>query len=410
MTIYRYVGRDRGGRRLEGEVEAASAEAVAGQLLNTGITPLRIDPLEARGESLTELWRRLNRRAPNLDEVILLTRQLYSLVRAGVPINRAMQSLIESTRNPVLMEILRDVLSRLESGHELAASLARHPGTFSTLYVSMVRVGENSGRLEEALLRIAEYLDLEKETRARVKTALRYPSFVLIAIGISVTILNIFVIPAFKSFFDRAGAELPLPTRVIMATSDFFVNYWPHMAVALVAMVLGFRYWSRTESGRYQWDRFKLRIPIAGSIILRATLGRFARAFAMAVGAGVPLVQALAVLSRAVDNEYIGEAVLEMRNGIERGESLTRTARASGMFTPLVLQMLAVGEETGAVDEMMEEVAGFYEREVDYDIKNLSATIEPIMIVLIGGMVLVLALGIFLPMWDLARVALGRGG
>ncbi len=410
MTIYRYVGRDRGGRRLEGEVEAASADAVAGQLLNTGITPLRIDPLEARGESLTELWRRLNRRAPTLDEVILLTRQLYSLVRAGVPINRAMQSLIESTRNPVLMEILRDVLSRLESGHELAASLARHPGTFSTLYVSMVRVGENSGRLEEALLRIAEYLDLEKETRARFKTALRYPSFVLIAIGISVTILNIFVIPAFKSFFDRAGAELPLPTRVIMATSDFFVNYWPHMAVVLVAMVLGFRYWIRTRAGRYQWDRMKLRIPIAGSIILRATLGRFARAFAMAVGAGVPLVQALAVLSRAVDNEYIGEAVLEMRNGIERGESLTRTARASGMFTPLVLQMLAVGEETGAVDEMMEEVAGFYEREVDYDIKNLSATIEPIMIVLIGGMVLVLALGIFLPMWDLARVALGRGG
>ncbi len=407
--MFHYVGRDRGGRRLEGEVEAASAEAVAGQLLNTGITPLRIVPQEERAETLAALWQRLMRRPPTLDEIILLTRQLYSLVRAGVPINRTMQSLIESTRNPVLAEILRDVLTRLESGHELAPSLARHPEVFSTLYVNMVRVGENSGRLEESLLRIANYLDLEKETRARVKTALRYPSFVLIAIGISVTILNIFVIPAFKSFFDRAGAQLPLPTRVIMTTSDFFVNYWPHMAVVLLGLILGFRYWIRTEAGRYQWDRMKLRIPIAGSIILRATLGRFARAFAMAVGAGVPLVQSLGMLSRAVDNAYIGEAILDMRNGIERGESLTRTARASGMFTPLVLQMLAVGEETGAVDEMMEEVAGFYEREVDYDIKNLSATIEPIMIVLIGGMVLVLALGIFLPMWDLARVALGRG-
>ncbi|RME32745.1 MAG: type II secretion system F family protein [Gammaproteobacteria bacterium] len=410
MALFHYIGRGRSGERLEGEVEAATADAVASQLLNAGVTPLRIEPGRAVAGTVGGLWERLHRRPPSLDDIILLTRQLYSLVRAGVPINRAMQSLIESTRNPVLVEVLRDVLTRLESGHELAPSLARHPEVFSTLYVSMVRVGENSGRLEESLLRIANYLDLEKETRARVKTALRYPSFVLIAIGISVTILNIFVIPAFKNFFDRAGAELPLPTRVIMATSDFFVTYWPHMAVVLAGLILGFRYWVGTESGRYQWDRMKLRIPIAGDIILRATLGRFARAFAMATGAGVPLVQALGLLSKAVDNEYIGEAILGMRNGIERGESLIRTARASGMFTPLVLQMLAVGEETGAVDEMMEEVAGFYEREVDYDIRNLSATIEPIMIVLIGGMVLVLALGIFLPMWDLARVALGRGG
>src|SRR5690606_7052991 len=222
------------------------------------------------------------------------------------------------------------------------------------------------------------------------------------------SIINIFVIPAFAQVFERARVALPLPTRILIATSDFFVNHWVLLAAVLAGTVLAARYHVTTDAGRYQWGKYKVRLPLVGDIILRARRARLARAFAMSLSAGVPLVQALTVTARAVDNDYIGEHVLNMRNGIERGENLTRTAAATGMFTPLVLQMLTVGEETGQVDEMLDEVAGFYEREVDYDVKNLSSTIEPVLIVLMGGLVLILALGVFLPMWDLATVGLGR--
>jgi MSHA biogenesis protein MshG len=177
------------------------------------------------------------------------------------------------------------------------------------------------------------------------------------------------------------------------------------MLLAVIAAVIGIRYYVRTDEGRYLWDRMKLKLPIVGDLIHRATMGRFARAFAMSVGSGVPLIQALTVVSRAVDNEYVGSRILSMRNGVERGDTLTRTASATGLFTPLVIQMLAVGEETGAVDHMLAEAADFYEREVDYDLKNLTTAIEPILLTAVGILVLILALGIFLPMWDLTQLA-----
>ena len=302
------------------------------------------------------------------------------------------------------MEAQRDILVNIESGRALSSSLARHPGIFSTLYISMIRVGEESGRLDESFQRVARYLEREKETRERIKAALRYPVFVLIAIAVAIAIINIWVIPAFAKLFASAGATLPWQTRLLIATSDFFVDWWPLMLLAITGGIMGSRYYIQTEQGRYNWDRIKLRIPIVGGIIHRATLARFSRAFSMALSSGVPIIQAMTVVSRSVDNEFVGDHILGMRNGIERGESLTRTATMTSMFTPLVLQMMAVGEETGQVDEMLSEVADYYEREVDYDIKNLSSSIEPVMIVAIGIMVLILALGVFLPMWDLTSV------
>lgn len=401
MPTFRYRARGARGDLIEGVLEAGTVDAAASQLVATGITPVDISEVgERRGGGLP----RLAAAAPDLTDLILFTRQMYTMMRAGIPINQAMAALVRSTRNEVLAEALRDVQANLESGRELSVSFARHPRIFSTLFVSMVRVGENTGRLDDAFLKISQYLDLERDTRQRIKSALRYPVFVIVAVAVAVGIINVMVIPAFARVFARAQVELPLPTRIIIGTSDFFVAWWPLMLAGIAAAVIGARLYVATDAGRYAWDKFKLRIPIAGDIVYRATLGRFARAFSMALKAGVPLIQALTVVSRAVDNEYVGERILGMRNGIERGETLTRTAAATGMFTPVVLQMLAVGEDTGAVDELMEEVAGFYEREVDYDIKNLSQTIEPILIVVIGALVLVLALGVFLPMWDLARV------
>ena len=408
MPKFSYKGRNSRGDLINGVLEAGSVDAVASQLLNSSIIPIDISEKSSEANALGEIWDVLNTRKPGLDDLVMFSRQMYSLMRAGVPIVRAMTGISQATKNRILVGIFKDIQANLESGRELSASMARHPGVFTPIYISMVRVGENTGKLGESFLRISRYLELEKDTRERVKSALRYPAMVIVAMGIAIGIINVMVIPAFAKVFERAHAQLPLPTRILIATSDFFVAYWPFMIAGIAIAAVSFSYYIRTEQGRYVWGKYKIRIPIVGDILNRAALSRFARAFSMSLSAGVPLVQALTVVSRAVDNDYIGEHILNMRNGVERGESLTRTAATTNMFTPLVLQMLSVGEETGQVDEMMDEVAGFYEREVDYDVKNLSATIEPVMIILLGGLILILALGVFLPMWDLASVSLGN--
>lgn len=410
MASFRYRGRDGGGGLIEGALDAASRDAVASQLLASGITPVEIVQQGEAGTRhvLADLRRLLTRRAPELEDLILFARQMYTLLRAGVPIHQAMAGLARSSRNEILAAALADIRTDLESGREFSTALARHGDLFPSLFVNTVRVGENTGRLDEALLRLSQYLELERDTRARIKSALRYPTFVVVAIGLAIGIINVVVIPEFARVFERAQVELPVYTRILLATSGFFVAWWPFLLAAMAAGFFAFRAWHATPAGRFQVDRYKLRIPIVGSILYRATLGRFARSFALSLGAGVPLLQALAVVARAIDNEYLGSRILDMRTSIERGDSLARSAAQTGMFSPLVLQMIAVGEESGAVDELLDEVAGYYEREVDYDIKNLAQTIEPVLIVIMAGLVLVLALGVFLPMWDMASVKLRR--
>lgn len=404
MPFFEYKARSARGDLVQGTIESNSVDSVASQLMNSGITPIDIiETKQASGSIDIGKWF-AGTRLPGLQDMILFSRQMYTLMKAGVPMVRSITGLIQSTRNIRLVNALRDVLANIESGQDLGTSLSRHPDIFSTLFVSMVRVGENTGRLDESFLQISLYMEREKETRERIKAALRYPIFVIVAIGIALAVINIFVIPVFAQLFAKANVPLPWQTRLLIGVSEFFVTWWPVMLGLLVGLVIGFIQYTKTESGLYKWDKLKLKIPLAGDIIMRATLARFARAISMSLSSGVPLIQALTVVSRAVDNEFIGDNILSMRNGIERGDSITRTATVTGMFTPLVLQMLAVGEETGSVDDMMLEVAEFYEREVDYDIKNLSSAIEPILIIAIGIMVLILALGVFLPMWDLSTV------
>jgi MSHA biogenesis protein MshG len=404
MPGFTYKGRSSAGEMVQGEIDANSMSAVATQLSGLGVIPIDIKEKKVSGNFGASILKYLTDEAPGLDDLILFSRQMYTLMKAGVPMVRSFTGLIQSTRNQQMVAAQQDILSSIESGRDLSSSMSKHGNIFSTLFISMINIGENTGRLEESFLRISHYLEREKETRERIKAALRYPLFVIVAIGVAIAIINIWVIPAFAGMFSKAGVELPWQTRLLMGTSAFFVAWWHVMLVTIVGGIVGFSYYIKTEQGRYAWDRTQLRIPLAGDIIRRATLSRFARAFSMALASGVPLIQALTVVSRAVDNEYIGNHVLGMRTGIERGEAITKTAIQTKMFTPLVLQMMAVGEETGQVDEMMSEVADYYEREVDYDIKNLSAAIEPILIVSIGIMVLILAMGVFLPMWDMSTV------
>jgi len=404
MANYQYKARSARGELIQGTIESASIDAVAAQLNNSGITPIDINETKQQLDGIDVRKWLAGTRPPSLQDLILFSRQMFTLIKAGVPMVRSITGLIQSTRNLKLVATLRDLLAHIESGQELSSALSRHSNIFTTLFVSLVRVGENTGRLDESFLQISLYMEREKETRERIKAALRYPSFVIVAIAIAIAIINIFVIPVFAQLFAKANVPLPWQTRFLIGISGFFVAWWPVMLATITGLIIGFTQYIKTDSGLYQWDKIKLKIPLAGDIIKRATLARFSRAFAMALSAGVPLIQALTVVSRAVDNEFIGDNILSMRNGIERGDSITRTATITGMFTPLVLQMLAVGEETGSVDDMLMEVAEYYEREVDYDIKNLSSSIEPIMIVAIGIMVLILALGVFLPMWDMATV------
>lgn len=410
MASFRFSGRNERGERVTGVRRASSAESLAGELLTQRITPLQIEeePGATGEEALVRLLARLRPRRVDLQELIIFCRQMFSLTKAGVPIIRAIAGLAESNRNPYFREVLQAVRTDLESGQSMAVALYAHPRVFSTLFVSMVSVGENTGQLDGAFRQLSSYLELERETRKRIQQATRYPLFVLAAMGVALAVINLLVIPAFAKVFEQFRSELPWATRLLMSTSEFFQHYWWLLVLLLGGALYGFVRWIRTERGGLHWDRLKLRIPIVGGIFERIALARFTRTFAMMYRAGVPLLQTLSINSASVGNRHIGQAVLAMREGVERGEALTRTAAASGLFTPLVLQMMAVGEETGALDELFVEVADFYEQEVDYDLKRLADSIEPLLIVAMGVMVLILALGVFLPMWELASVAKGR--
>ena len=409
MSQFRYTGRDAQGARVTGTLQSASSDSVASELLAQKITPLTIEEQREQGgdDLLATLTEKLRRRRVDLEELIIFCRQMYSLSKAGVPIIRAIGGLAESHRNLYFREVLQQVRADLEGGMNMAVALHAHPKVFTTLFISMVSVGENTGQLDQAFRQLAGYLELERETRKRIKQATRYPLFVLIAMAVALVVINLLVIPAFAKVFEQFKADLPWPTQVLIGTSQFFQDFWWLLLLLFGGGLYAFFKWIETDAGALKWDATKLRLPIVGGIFERIALARFTRTFAMMYKAGVPLLQTLSINSASVGNRHIGQAILGMREGVERGEALTRTASSSGLFTPLVLQMMAVGEETGALDDLFVEVADFYEQEVDYDLKQLASAIEPILIVAMGVMVLILALGVFLPMWELASVAKG---
>ncbi|MCB1800844.1 MAG: type II secretion system F family protein [Gammaproteobacteria bacterium] len=407
MPNFAYTARDASGSPVKGELEAASERAVAEQLQRSGVTPIRILPGKSTTKSASSRSSLFGPVRVRLEEVVMLARQLRTLTKAGVPILRGLHGLAETTNNPTLADTLRDVHRQLQGGREFNAALARHPKVFSPLFVSLVQVGENTGRLDEAFGHLADYLEQEKQTRERIAAAIRYPMVVFFAIMVALTIINIWVIPTFASAFARYNTELPLMTRILIGSSDFIVAYWPAILLLLLGAGFAFKRWKATERGAVAWSGFLLRAPLTGAIVNKAVLGRFAQSMALTIRSGVPLIHALNVVSGVVDNAFVSEKIQAMRHGIEKGDSVSRTAASTGLFTPLVLQMLAVGEETGALDQLLEETAAHYQAEVDFELKRLGDAIEPVMITIIGVLVAVLALGVFLPLWDLSAAARG---
>lgn len=404
MAIYQFRGRNAEGQLVNGQLEAANPDAAAGVLSGRGVVPLSIAEYQDK-TSFSERWEQWrNRGKVETVDLIMFCRQMYTITRAGIPLVKGLRGLAATLRHLTFRETLNDVADRLEAGVELSTAMRHHPEVFNNLFVSIVNVGENSGQLEAAFLQLSEYMERDQETVKSIKSALRYPSFVMIALAIAIAVINIKVIPAFANMFAQFGAELPLPTRILVGVSDFFVAFWPYLLVLILGLVFGVRHYVNTEEGSRVWGRKKLELPVIGDIIERASMARYARSFGLMLRSGLPLNTALALCAKAIDNPYLGDKINAIRAGIERGEGLFQTHLASGMFTPLVLQMIAVGEESGQVDRLMTEMAEFYEREVDYDVKRLSDRIEPIMVVIMAGFVLILALGIFLPMWDMYSI------
>ena len=420
MAFFSYKARNSRGASVSGVVEAGSLDAAANELLGQGITPIDIQPSSGPGKSRKakadsnkkggagksgkkksgigdidwneDAFKALNqvmkRRKITIDDKIIFARQMQSLTKAGMPLDRTLAGLQKSNRNPTFQQVLQDVQHNLESGQTLSTAMAGHPKVFSNLFLSLVDVGESTGRLDLAFEQIGHYLNLEKNTTKQVKSATRYPTFVMLTIMVALGVITYFVIPAFSDTFARFGSELPLETRILIGISDFVVNWWQFLI-----------------GGGMIWDEKKRFIPLAGNVLERVALAKFSRTFSMVLRAGVPIVHGMGIVAGAVNNRYIAKRILKMRDGISRGETLYNTAVNTGMFSPLVLQMIAVGEESGTIDQLLEEVADFYDAEVEYDLKRLGEAIEPVLIMVIAGMVLILALGVFLPIWDLSSAA-----
>jgi MSHA biogenesis protein MshG len=400
MPSFTYKARNPRGELLTGRLEGGSSDAVADELMRSGLTPVEVKAMAVKAEAAQLFGDYFDEKVSQLD-IMLFARQMASLLKAGVPILRALASLSESSVHPAFQKLLGDLREGLSAGRELSTCLRKHARVFPAFFINMVRVGESTGRLDEVFMRLFHHLEFEREMGDRVKSALRYPTFVIAALVIALGVINVFVIPAFAKVYKSSHAELPLMTKILVGFSQWTVQWWPLMLAGIALGFIALRWWKRTPDGRYTWDRWLLKAPIAGKIVHKAALARFAKGLAMTYQSGVPIVQGLTNASEVVGNAFIASRIEQMRNGVERGESLTRAATTTAVFTPVVLQMMAVGEETGELDRLLLEIGELQQREVEYEIRTLSEQVEPILIAGLGIIVLVVALGVFLPVWDL---------
>jgi len=408
MATFQYLARDATGGRVDGILESSDGAALADALAANGLTLVRASEV-TQGAMANESWvARLFSAKVTTEDLLLFFRQLSALLKAGVPILRALRGLQESATGRRFSQVLSDLQQQLEGGRDLSTSMQRDGKIFSPYMVSMVRVGEATGRLPEVLQGLFLQMTFQRENRDQAKAALRYPIFVVLTAIAALTAVNVLIIPAFSRVYKGLHAELPLYTSILIAISDFTVHYWPLLLGMFAAIVGSLSYAVRTERGREIRDGLVLLLPVFGPLLRKAALARFAKSFGLAVNAGVPVVDALEVALVTADNVVLGKRIRTMRTAAERGESLVRAARATGVFTPTILQIIAVGEETGALGDMMNEVADFYQRDVEYAMRGLAAQIEPVLILLLGGMVLVIALAVFLPMWNLSHIVLHK--
>jgi MSHA biogenesis protein MshG len=396
MSIYIYRARSRNGKLVVGQIEAASLLAAEKNVENLQLIPLSV--VEKSSISMNELIPSFQ--SISKKDIIIFSRQLATLYQSGVPISKSLTSLIEFTRNKKFKIVLQEVKDDLESGQTLAKSLNNHPKIFSEIYVNMVEVGESTGLLYDVLVRIALLMEKEMAIKAKVKSATFYPKLVITAIIIATAVLIGFVIPKFAMLYSSFNVPLPLETRILVAISNFFVNFWYIMLAIFAALIISVKLYLNSVSGRLWWDEYKLKIPIFGSIFYKSMMGQFTRIFGLLFQSGIPVNRAFELIRNAVDNKYFTKKIDELQEEITKGKSITQSFIDSKIFSPIIIQMVSVGEETGHIDEMLNKVADYFDEDLDHQLNILQASIEPILLSIIFGMVLFLALAIYLPIID----------
>lgn len=406
MPYFDFKGRDIKGALISGQLQANSPDAVANHLTTQQIIPIDIKPASVTSGFVKVLRERFKKKNITLLDLIFFSRQMHTLLKAGAPILSALVDLRDSTTRKDMQDAIDELYLALDAGQEMSGALRLQPDVFPPLFGSMVEVGETSGNMDESFNMLAVYLEKERELRNRISSAIRYPIIVISALFFAMVIINIWVIPAFAGFFESNDAELPVITLLLIGLSNFSLQYWPLLLVSLIAFIVGFRLYIKTPAGRHRFDTVILKVPLIGEIIFRSILGRVANTLSMCIRAGITWTQALMIVSKTAQNKIVAGKIIKIRDGIDRGETITAAAKACGLFPPLVLQMLKVGEQTGEIDRLLDNVADYYEREVEYQLKMLNEYLEPLLIVIVGIMVLILALGVFLPMWDMSQAAM----
>jgi len=391
------------GKPLNGSIDAPDLQGAGDQLYHLGYFPISIEEEEKSFSlNLSELWKRFQK--VNLEELIFFTQQLSTLYKAGLPLLTGLVSLKEQMENKKLKEIVTGICRQIEGGSTLFASMSQYPDVFSSVYVNMIRAGELSGRLGESLDRFVALADRELRTRQKIKDATRYPKIVILSVVVAFIVLISFVFPRFSQVFARFNTPLPLPTRMMMGINHAFQSYWYIFLIVLFILPLLLKKYLRTETGRAVWEKIKMRLPIFSSLFLAGALSRFAHTLVMLNRSGIPILQALEVTSKTTENLTLSESIEKMIQRVREGASLADAMRETGKFTPLIIQMVSVGESSGALDEMMMRVTEYYDLQLENAIKKLSSSIEPLLTLFLGLVVLFLALAVFLPWWNMASL------
>jgi type IV pilus assembly protein PilC len=398
MATFAYKAFDLGGAATLGELEADDQQAVAAQLRGKGLVVVDIE--EKKPTDAGDILARFRR--VKAQELTVATRQLATMVESGMPILRALTVLEDQAENDKLREALIQIRKDVEAGLALSAALAKHPDIFNELYVAMVAAGETGGMLEDTLRRVADQLEKEDSLRRQVKSAMVYPGVIVTFAALVLIALVAFLVPVFEGVFDDFGGDLPLMTKVTVALSHFITGRW-YIAIALVLLtIFAFRKWKNSERGRVQWDTFKLKIPWKiGDIVQKVALARFSRTYSALIAAGVPMLEAIDITGRTSGNKVIEHSMERVLESVKRGGTIAAPMReAPEAFPVMVTQMIAVGEETGALDTMFTKIADFYEDEVAAAIKALTSILEPLMIVLVGGIVGFIVIAMYLPLFQ----------
>ncbi len=401
--MYEYRARDRSGKVFDGELEATSSAAVANTLRARGMLPLSVGEKKAsvlqKELKIPGFGGRIKQK-----EIALISRQLATMVNSGLTLIRSLSILEDQSESPALKEIIGKVRTSVEQGVSLSAALDDHPKAFSPLYVSMVRAGEVSGALDETLTRLADTLEAGARLRSQIKSAMAYPVVVLNLIVFIVIAMLVFVVPIFEKMYEDLGGTLPLPTQVLINISRFITSKWWMILAVMAALIYAFKRWKKTEAGRRRWDAMKLRFPVFGQLTQKVAISRFARTFSVLSRTGVPVLQTLDIVAETAGNATVSDAVLEVQGSVKKGESLAQPLERHDVFPPMVTQMIAVGEETGALDAMLGKVADFYDREVEDTVNALTSLIEPVLIVVMGVVVGGILISLYLPMFNIANL------